>query len=424
MRALAAAAIGDESQYLASDVFTDDRRTSEDSNSLFVQYSTIFDTTMPVHLAVGVRYEQTDVESSALVQDITGIEWISANEYSLIRGAPTFTTLKGDYSYVLPNLDLSIDLNDDMKLRGSYGESIGRPGWGDIQGGQTLNQYRVGGGLGAQGNPGLEPLLSHNFDVSFEWYYGDASYASAGYFRKNIDNYIGSSSFQDTPFELITPVGGEYWNEAISNGCNSQDVVCIREYIFANHDGDPGVDSTAGVNGTIAGKPGDPIAVFTITAPANQESATVDGWEFNLQHLFGDSGFGVFANYTIVDSSLEFDNFNLGPQFALEGLSDSANVVGFFENDEWSLRLAYNWRDEFLTSRQDGAGQGGNPMYTEAYSQWDFNATYTLDEHLSFSFEGINLNDGINRLHGRHENMVNYVTQTGPRYMLGVRYKW
>ena len=216
MRALAAAAIGDESQYLASDVFTDDRRTSEDSNSLFVQYSTIFDTTMPVHLAVGLRYEQTDVESTALVPDVTGITWISANEYSLARGAPTFTTLKGDYSYLLPDIDLSIDIRDDMILRGSYGESIGRPNWQDIQGGQTLNEYRVGGGLGAQGNPGLEPLLSHNIDLSFEWYYGESSFASVAYFHKDIDNYIGTGSFQDTPFELITPVGGAYWNEAIA----------------------------------------------------------------------------------------------------------------------------------------------------------------------------------------------------------------
>ena len=52
------------------------------------------------------------------------------------------------------------------------------------------------------------------------------------------------------------------------------------------------------------------------------------------------------------------------------------------------------------------------------------NATYLWDEHLSFTLEGINLNDGINRLHGRAPTMVNYVTQTGPRYMLGVRYKF
>ena len=51
--------------------------------------------------------------------------------------------------------------------------------------------------------------------------------------------------------------------------------------------------------------PGDPIATFDITVPANQRSAELDGWEFNVQHVFGDCGFGVAANYTIVDSRPE-----------------------------------------------------------------------------------------------------------------------
>ncbi len=38
-------------------------------------------------------------------------------------------------------------------------------------------------------------------------------------------------------------------------------------------------------------------------------------------------------------------------QFAIEGISDSANLIVFFENDKWSTRLAYNWRDEYLTNR-------------------------------------------------------------------------
>jgi outer membrane receptor protein involved in Fe transport len=54
----------------------------------------------------------------------------------------------------------------------------------------------------------------------------------------------------------------------------------------------------------------------------------------------------------------------------------------------------------------------------------DINASYQLNEHLTFSAEAINLTDEIQRLHGRARNMVNYVTQTGPRYMLGVRYKF
>ena len=31
---------------------------------------------------------------------------------------------------------------------------------------------------------------SKNLDFSAEWYYGESSYVSVGWFRKNIDNYI------------------------------------------------------------------------------------------------------------------------------------------------------------------------------------------------------------------------------------------
>ena len=116
-----------------------------------------------------------------------------------------------------------------MKLRASYGHSIGRPGWGDIQGGQTVSPLlRINGGSGSAGNPALKPLLSKNFDLSYEWYYADASYFSVSYYRKNISNYIdsGAGSFQDTLFSLPTPVGGAYWNAAIAGGCGSADVGC------------------------------------------------------------------------------------------------------------------------------------------------------------------------------------------------------
>jgi TonB-dependent receptor len=429
VRDLAAAAAGSESLYLASDTFTTDRRTEEESQSAFLQYSTTWDLTMPVNLAVGVRYESTDVTSTALVPTATGIVWVANNEFSVQFGAPGYTTLTGGYDYVLPNLDIDVDLSDTMKLRGSYGESIGRPGWGDIQGGQTLNQLaRIGGGFGAQGNPDLKPLLSHNFDLSFEWYYDESSYLSLGYFRKNIDNYIGVTTIQGTPFELHTPASGVYFDEAVNNGCATSDLTCIRNYIFLNHDGDAGVvrgpdDANGNQTGTIAGQPGDPIATFAITAPANQRSASLDGWELNVQHLFSDSGFGVSANYTIVDSGLEYDNFNRGEQFALEGLSDSANLVAFYEKDKWSVRAAYNWRDEFLAGRFDGSGLP-NPVYTEAYGQLDVNVGYQWNESMSLQLEAINLTDEIQRLHGRTENQVLYVTQTGPRYMIGFRIKF
>src|SRR3546814_4426133 len=67
-------------------------------------------------------------------------------------------------------------------------------------------------------DPGLKPLESKNFDLSFEWYYGEASYLSVGYFRKDIDNYIGTAQREIHP-GLTTPVGGAYFLEAIANGC-------------------------------------------------------------------------------------------------------------------------------------------------------------------------------------------------------------
>ncbi|HKE96764.1 MAG TPA: TonB-dependent receptor, partial [Povalibacter sp.] len=427
VRQLAADA-GNPAMYEASDVFTTDRRVKEESKSAYVQYGTTWEWGIPVHAAVGVRYEKTDVTSSALVPTATGIVWVANNEFSVQFGAPGFTTLEGSYDYVLPNIDFALDVKDDMKVRLSYGESIGRPGWGDIQGGQTLNQLaRINGGTGQQGNPGLKPLLSKNIDLSFEWYYGDSSYLSVGYFHKNIDNYVGTSQVELTPFDLPHPGQGAYFNEAVANGCASADLTCVRDYIFLHHDGDPGVDQT-GVDsnghatGTIAGRPGDPIATFLITVPANQKSAELDGWEFNVQHMFGDTGFGLSANYTLVNSDLEYDNHKLGEQFALEGLSDSANLVAFYEKYGWGIRAAYNWRDEFLSSRFDGAGPA--PNYTEPYGQLDLNVSYDMTKNLTFMAEAINLTDEIQRIHGRTQEEVLFVTQTGVRYMLGARYKF
>jgi TonB-dependent receptor len=421
---------GDPTHYLASGVFSTDRRTEEKSKSAYAQYSTEFDVGRPLHTAVGVRWEKTDITSSALVPIATGINWVANNEFSVQYGAPDFTTLKGDYSYFLPSIDFTLDATDNVKLRASYGESIGRPQWDQIQGGQTLNQLaRINGGTGSQGNPGLKPLESKNIDLSVEWYYGEASYLSVGFFRKKIDNYIGVSSVEETPFNLPHPGQGAYFDEAVTTGgCDPGNLTCVRNYIFLNHDGDPGVtrgpdDSIGNQTGTIAGQPGDPIATFLITVPANQRSATLDGWEFMVQHMFGSSGFGLFANYTLVDSNLSYDNQNRGEQFAIEGLSDSANVVAFYEKYKWSIRAAYNWRDEFLSGRFDGTGLA-NPNYTEPYGQIDINASYNFNDNLTLMAEVINLTDEIQRIHGRTQDEVLFVTQTGPRYMLGARYKF
>jgi TonB-dependent receptor len=430
VRDLAAKAWSDPSKYLASNVFSTDRRTTEKSSSAYAEYTREWELGVPMSATVGMRYEKTKVTSSALVPTATGITWGSNNELTVLKGDPGFTTLDGKYSYWLPSIDWQADLTDKLKLRASYGTTIGRPGWDAIQGGQTLNDLaRLSGGTGSQGNPGLKPLKSKNIDFSLEYYYARSSYVAAGVFRKNISNYIGSTLENATPFNLHTPIGGAYYNEASTTGACGSDITCIRDYILNRYNGQPGVTKTGDSNGhalgTIVGQPGDPVANFQITVPANTQSNSLKGFELNVQHAFWNTGFGVAANYTKVKSGLKYDNSSFAQQYALVGLSDSANLVGFYEDAKFSVRVAYNWRDKFLAAVNDGNQLGRSaPIFTEPYSQVDISLGYNFSEKLSMQAEVINVGDSILRQHGRTTEEVYSVTQTGRRYMLGLRYKF
>ncbi len=429
-----AASVGNPANYLASDNYSTDLRTKESTTSLYGQYNRDWETwNLPMNLSAGVRYEKTSVVSSALVPIATGLDWVSNNEQDVnyTGGGQGFTTLKGGYHYLLPSIDYDADLRSDVKLRLSYGDTIARPTWDQIQGGQTINtQTTLVTGSGNSGNPNLKPLRSHNLDASLEWYYAKSSYASVGFFHKNVSNFIGSGVQTQTPFNLPTPVGGAYWNAAVGNGCASTDLTCIRNYIFAHYNGQPGVtqtgtDANGNATGTISGVTGNPVLPFAINIPVNGPNASLHGFEFNVQNAFGNSGFGVAANYTLVLSGLKYNNSGLNTQFALVGLSNTANLVGYFENEHWNARLAYNWRGRYLAnSTSDDVNYVPNPVYVDSYGQTDMTLGYTYDSHLSFSLDALNLNDGVIKARSRTENALENITQTGRRFLLGARYKF
>ena len=431
VRAEAAALPGSQGLYAASSDFTTDRRTQEESKSLYLQFSTEWSWGVPMRGVLGVRHERTEVTAGAVSPAALGISWGAANELTLQYGPRVVTQQTGSYSFTLPSLDITAELRKDTLLRASYGESIGRPTWERIQGGVSLDQLvRFDGGTGSQGNPGLKPLKSKNFDLSLEHYYARGSYAAINFFEKRVSNYSGNRIVRSTPYNLATPIGGALYNAALaSGGCVGTDPVCLRNYILRNFNGTSGVvrgadDAQGNATGTIPGVAGNPIASFGIVTPANLDrTERIHGLELNVQHGFGNSGFGVGVNYTKVKSSLSYNNASRGEQFALEGISDSANFVAFYEDAKYSLRVAYNWRDKFLTSGIDGGGHY-NPLYVEAYGQVDLSAGWKLNDRFSFQFEVINLNDGIQRLHSRNKEQLIAVTQTGSRYMLGARYQF
>jgi TonB-dependent receptor len=404
--------------FCASSDYTTDRRTTEEQTAAYIQANLTGDLGGNFYnLNVGVRYEKTDVTSSALVPIYSNIAWAGDNEFNLVAtGEQDFTNLTGSYSNVLPNIDFNIELMEDIVLRASYSTTIARPGYGDIQGGQTVNSLvRIDGGTGSRGNPDLKPFESDNIDLTFEWYYDEGSYAAIGYFMKDSKNFIGRTTVEETTFNLTHPAQGDRYDEAVAAGAvgNTE----IRDYISTNY------PETLDSNGFILGVPGDDVATFDITIPVNQESAELTGWEFAVQHLFGESGFGVIANATIVDGDIDYDVQSLEEQFAILGMSDSYNFIAFYDNNGIQARIAYNWRDTFLASTVNAQGLQ-NPIFVEAYGQWDANISYDYSENLTFFVEGINLTDEYGRSHERNVHQVVNVTQTGPRFNIGARYNF
>lgn len=400
-----------------------DRRTEEDTDAYYVQVN--MSTEMfgkPVDMRAGVRYEETDVYSEALAPNYDGLIWVAGNELSLQSTGSTFTNLSGDYDFTLPNFDFSMDFTDSIVGRFSYSKTITRPDYLDIQGGLTLNSpVRINGGTGARGNPALLPFESENLDFSLEWYYGEDSYASAGYFHKDVENFIGTDSVTENSGNLPHPAFGPLGDQARA-ATGSSDGGVLYNWILNNLPNEEGVDAVAG---TIAGVEGrDPASPFDLTIPVNIDEATVDGWELAVQHNFGDSGFGVIANATFVDADVGYENLNLAEQFVIFGLSDSANFVGFYDKDGIAVRLAYNWRDAFLAGTGQTNVGSGPPTYTDEYEQWDLSASYWYNDNVQVFLDIINLTDEVTNVYGRRELQTLFATQLGTRYNLGVRYKF
>ena len=425
VRAAAIKALGSDALLKASYNFTDDYRTTEKSQAVYGQYNLGWEVGgVPMDLSAGLRYERTNVVSPSVESVATAVRWVADNELPLTFSGTTTASRKGEYSYLLPSIDWSADLASDVKVRASLGQTIGRPGWNAIQGGRTLNGLaRIDGGTGSVGNPDLKPLKSTNLDLAAEYYYAKGSYLAASYFTKSIKDYNEAILAPQTVPGLTTPVGGAYYKQAVSVGkCAPSDSGCIRQWIFANLAGSPGVDA---VNKVITGQPGDPLMVFQMgTFQNNQRTSKLNGLEFNVQHFFGNTGFGVSANFTKVRSNLSYNNNKAGAQTdVLVGLGDSGNIVGIFEKAGLSTRLAYNWRGQFLVANFGGA-EGAQPLYVEPYGQIDLSVGYEVTKNLRLQFDAINLMDEYVRTHMRNENQIGSVTQLGRRFMFGARYKF
>lgn len=411
--------------------FANRLEAQEDTISAYVQYNISFDTAMPINLYTGLRYEETEVDSPFSTLTPVNSTWVTdSGDFAVVFGDSLDGRQTGSYQHLLPNVDINIEPIENVKTRVSFSKTVTRPSYGEIQGGLSIDTpAQESGGTGSRGNPGLLPYTSTNWDFSVEWYFTDESYFSVTYFTKDVENYIGSFTEQNQTLGLatapVTPIGGALYNEvkdALEAQGKPSDSLSIRTEILANYFGRPEVNADAG---TIQGAPGDPELTFDIATRVNTGDATIDGWEIALQHPFGDSGFGMITNITFVDSSVGYDNRAdlRDTQFVVTGLSDSANLIAYYDKEGLQARIAYNWRDSFLNGIGHSAGTT-EPNYTEEYGQWDFSASYDVSEFLTVFVEGINITDETTRSHGRTKMQVLNAAQTGARYNFGARIKY
>lgn len=336
----------------------------------------------PFSAVVGVRVENTQADISGLATSFVELTTLAndATQYG-VRTAGTATVAKSNhYADVLPNLSFKWALTDDITARFAASQTMTRPTLEQLSPVTTLVTLRPGNFAAASGTPDLEPFRSDNLDLSFEYYYGRANFLSVGVYYKDVSNFI-----------VLNQTTG----------------------VVNNSSGTPLIDPGTGLP-----------AQFTITAPTNGESAQVYGLEAGIQQSFGDSGFGIQLNGTFAHSDKELDAGDLTNKFALTGLSNSANGVLFYDNqDNFEARMALNWRENFLQYLSPPPLNGAGQAVTQVRGRYqlDASATYHINESFGVFVEGVNLTNRPVLKYAYYENQFLYAEDSGRRYKIGVR---
>ncbi|MBX9617149.1 MAG: TonB-dependent receptor [Caulobacteraceae bacterium] len=415
--------------------------------------------TMPINMVAGLRYEQTDVLSTSLIAVPSEIRWTSDNDFTRIVGSQVQPVNgEGDYDNILPSFDFAIEPMEDVKVRASWSRTLARPDYGNLFAASSVNgpprPTAIGGvATGNSGNPSLLPLLSDNIDFSAEWYFAPSSYVSVGFFDKRVRNFVGQGQVTRSLFDLRDPSSGAAGSRSgtartqlTTLGADISDVnLFTYTALLIQNSGNVAAATTqfqaqrTGPNGSlnqafvdqvlaavdITANAQDPLFQFAVATPVNNREANINGFEIAGQYFYGDSGIGIAASYTVVNGDVDID-VGADPsidQFALLGLSDSANVTLIYDNYGVSARLAYNWRDTFLVETNRG-GNDRNPVFAEPFGTLDVNISYDLTESVALSFEGINLTSESVRTYGRDESNIWFAQELKPRYLLGARMRF
>jgi len=331
------------------------------------------DAGVPIRGDVGVRYVKTDQVSTGYASQGTAVNLLTADR---------------SYDRWLPSGNLVMDVTDKLLVRFAAAKTLARAGIASITPGGNLN---VSGGNRSfsSGNPNLNPTSSDNIDVSVEWYPSSGAIYAVAAFRKDIGTFVQTLSTQ-VPFSAL------------------------------------GLPPSL-LTGTTAS----PNDIFIVSQPVNSSGGRLRGFEVNVQQPFSFlpsflSNFGALANYTYVDSNIEYLTSASGASSVrapLVGLSKhAANGTLYFETEKFSIRGSVAYRSRYLTAVPGTEGNAYNG--TNSTTNVDAQASYNVTDRFKISLEAINLTDQKNDQFVDDTNRLNVLTHTGRQFFLGARYSF
>ncbi|MGI2257734.1 TonB-dependent receptor [Shewanella sp. GXUN23E] len=288
----------------------------------------------------GLRYISSEVASDYYVLNSQG------------QFADALSTDKADYSDVLPSMNLVFDLASDVLLRVTASQVISRPNYADLFATSTLpglnddvpNNEKLN-----KGSVALKPFKATQADLGLEWYFSEDGLASVTYFIKDVSSFITTEQKLNQSIGIVD-------------------------------------DKTAAEGISCNGNLGD---CWTVSYKKNASGGRIEGFELQLLDSF-DNGLGYQANYTYADASSPAENYPDGIGVFSDSSKHTVNLMGFYETDDFAVRLAYNWRSEYML--RELPGFYGNREH-QPYGTLDLSATYALTDYLDVTFEAVNLTE-------------------------------
>ncbi len=292
-------------------------------------------------------------------------------------------TKTDDVEY-LPAINLSFELTEDLILRAAYTKNsvpLDLNLWGDGLAIQTsldqdlgffvVNQASLGG------NPDLDPWRSDNWDLSLEWYYGDASMLSAALFYVDVESFVQAGTI---PMQFADPDG------------------VIRRTINVD-------TNVQGEGGTIEG--------VELAARLALSDFVSDGFF---------SGFGIDANYTYSPSEQEQLDIGGDKLPFPENSEDQLNAVLWYENGPFQARLAYNYRSKRLA--ETGRTSGNLTVWQDDIDYVDVQASYAINDQFVVYVSGTNITESYEEYYMEWEDQYAFQNYYEARYALGLRMKF